>query len=197
MTSPSELWKTLKVRYGTVGLAQTFVELKSIMDIMIPNGVDLSPALDKIMSHYTRLVSIKWEIPEKMLAMMLLAKAPSSMETIVQMFSQLLVDAEPEKVQEEMIPTKVIQMMRTAWDTHEHAGLSQFNSSKLLNSVRLNQEPISPPQFQYQQQQHRDFPQQQRSRWGLGGGKQEGTMRKKRWTEKCTATAAASHGSAT
>ena len=146
--SPSKLWETLKVRYGTVGLTQTFVKFKSIMDTVIPNGVDPSPALDKIMSHYTRPLSIRWEFPKKILVMMLLAKAPSSMETVVQMFSQLLADAGPDKVQEEMTPTKVVFMMRTAWDTHGRAGmLSQSNQQQVNKLSTVKPAGNQPPQF--------------------------------------------------
>ena len=81
--SPSTLWETLKAKYGPVGLTHTFVEFKAIMDTVIPNGVDPSPALDKIMFHYVRLSNMDCEIPKKILLMILLAKAPALMETIV------------------------------------------------------------------------------------------------------------------
>ena len=118
VTNPSTLWETLKAKYGPVGLTHAFVEFKPIMDTVIPNGVDPSPALDKIMSHYVCLNNMDCEIPKKILSMMLLAKAPASMETIVQMFSQILGDAEKKKVDEELIPEKVVHMMRTSWETH-------------------------------------------------------------------------------
>ena len=73
---PSTLWETLKAKYGPVSLTHAFVEFKAIMDTAIPNGVDPSLALDKIMSHYVRLNNMDCEIPKKILSMMLLAKAP-------------------------------------------------------------------------------------------------------------------------
>ena len=118
VTSPSKLWETLKVKYGPVSLTRAFVEFKAIMDTVIPNGVDPSPALDKIMSHHICLTNMECEIPKKILSLMLLAKAPSLMETVVQMFSQLLGDADEDKMTEQLIPEKVAQMMRTSWETH-------------------------------------------------------------------------------
>ena len=50
---PSVLWYDLRERYGAPGISQAFVEFKSAMDTVIPNGSDPSPALDKIMSHFT------------------------------------------------------------------------------------------------------------------------------------------------
>ena len=149
------------------------------MDTVIPNGVDPSPALDKIMSHHTCLTNMECEIPTKILSLMLLAKAPSSMETIVQMFSQLFGDADDNKVTEQLVPEKVVQMMRTSWETHGRAGMSQ-NNQQLANKLStVKPAGNQPPQFQYQQQQHEGFLQQQRSGWGLGGGSKRGRQGKR------------------
>ena len=79
------------------------------------------------MAHHTCFINMEWELPKKFLVMMLLAKAASSMETVIQMYSQLLRDVPVMKVESEMVPKKIIQMMRTAWETHGHAGMSWNN----------------------------------------------------------------------
>ena len=84
------LWVTLKKKYGAPEITRAFVEFKGIMDTVIPKNTNPSPALEKIMAHHTHLINMKWEIPDKVLGMMLLSKAPSSMETTVQMITQLL-----------------------------------------------------------------------------------------------------------
>ena len=127
VTNPSTLWETLKAKYGSVGLTHALIKFKAIMDTTILNGVDPSPALDKIISHYVRLNNMDCEIPKKILLMMLLAKAPLSMEMIVQMFSQILGDAGAAKVESELVPEKIVHMMRTSWETHGRAGMSQNN----------------------------------------------------------------------
>ena len=75
------------------------------------------------------------------------------METIVQMYSQLLVDATPEKVKADLIPEKVISMMRTSWETHGRAGTSWFNQQRATKLSAVKPAGNQPPQFQYQQQQ--------------------------------------------
>ena len=55
---PSTLWDTLRTKYGQPGLTRAFVEFKGVMDTVIPNGQDPSPALDKIMAHFARLKEI-------------------------------------------------------------------------------------------------------------------------------------------
>ena len=106
--------------------------------------------------------------------MMLLAKAPASMETIIQMFSQILGDAEKKKVDDELIPEKVVHMMRTSWETHGRAGMSCNNQQRANKLSAVKPIGNQPPQFQYQQQQRGDFSQQQRGGWGLGGGSKRG-----------------------
>ena len=155
--SPSKLWEILKAKYSPFSLTHTFIEFKAIMDTVIPNGVDQSPALDKIMSHYTCLTNMDCEIPKKILSMMLLAKAPSSMETIVEMFSQMLGDADSDKVNSELIPEKVVHMIKTSWETHGRAGMSQNNQQQANKLSAVKPAGNQPPQFQYQQQQRGDF----------------------------------------
>ena len=145
VNNPSTLWETLKTKYGPVGLTRAFVKFKAIMDTVIPNGVDPSPALDKIMSHHVRLTNMECEIPKKILSLMLLAKAPSSMEPVVQMFSQLLGDADEDKMTEQLIPEKVVQMMRTSWETHGQAGMSRNNQQRANKLSAVTGYPLSLP----------------------------------------------------
>jgi hypothetical protein len=86
-TDPLLLWHSLKDKYGKPGISTAFVEFKGAMDTFIPNNQDPTPSIDKILTHFVRLSSIDFEIPEKIKAMIILAKAPKSMETAVQMIA--------------------------------------------------------------------------------------------------------------
>ena len=119
MATPAYLWESLKKRYGGQGLSQAFVEFKGMMDTAIPGGVDPSPALDKIMSHYTCLNKMDWEIPKKIVAMMIIAKALSSMESIVQLYSTILADSTKEQAEEKLDPERIALTMRSSWETHQ------------------------------------------------------------------------------
>ena len=174
-TSPSELWETLEDRDGAVGMTQAFIKFKAIMDTTIPQGVDLSPALDKIMSHHTCLINMKWAIPDEILGMMLISKAPPSMETIVQLFSQLLTNAPEKKVKEELVPERIVRMMRRAWNTTGRVGTKASNQQWAQKLSAVKPATNQPPSFQqqqrgnYQQQQRQEVP-SNRGGWGLGGG---------------------------
>ena len=111
---PTVLWATLLEKYGSPGLSRAFIEFKGAMDAVIPNGSDPAPALDKILTHFTTLAQMKWSIPEKVKAMILLAKAPSSMESIVQLMAQVNRDDE-----EKPMVADIIKAMTISWETHK------------------------------------------------------------------------------
>ena len=140
------------------------------MDTQIPNNSDPSPAIDKIMAHHTCLTEMKWDLPKKVLCMMLLSKAPPSMETTVQMISQMTKDLGAD---DSLDLDQITLAMRTSWEAHRRAGKSRFNQQQ-ANKFSAVKQAGEPPQFQYQQQQHRESSQQQWGGWGLGGGSKRG-----------------------
>ena len=143
------------------------------MDTVIPTGVDPTPALDKIMSHFTRLNKMNWEIPKKVIGMMMIVKAPSSMESIVQLYSTILTDATLQEQEDKSDPEKIALAMRGSWETHGRAGMSQSNQQRVNKLSAAKPAGNQPHQFQYQQQ-HGESLQQQHSGWGLGGGSKRG-----------------------
>ena len=136
------------------------------MDTVIPGGVDLSPAIDKIMSHYIHLQKMDWDIPKKIIGMMLIAKASSSMESIVQLYSTILSDSTPQEQEEGLDPERITLTMRSSWEAHGCAGESRLNQQQANKLSAVKPAANQPPQFQYQQQQH--------SGWGMGGGSKRG-----------------------
>ena len=168
--NPAELWQTLKKKHGVPGISGAFKEFKGIMDTQIPNNSDPSPAIDKIMAHHTHLTEMKWDLPKKVLCMMLLSKAPPSMETTVQMISQMTKDLGAD---DSLDLDQITMAMRTSWEAHGRAGTSRFNQQQ-ANKLSAVKQAGNPPQFQYQQQQRGESSHQQRSGWGLGGGSKRG-----------------------
>ena len=113
--NPAALWQTLKKKHGVPGISSAFKEFKGIMDTQIPNDSDPSPAIDKIMAHHTRLTEMKWDLPKKVPSMMLLSKAPPSMETTVQMISQMTKDLGAD---DSLNQDQIVLAMRTSWEAH-------------------------------------------------------------------------------
>ena len=166
-SDPSALWETLKDKYGVPGMSKAFVEFKGLMETVIPNGSDPSPSLDKIMAHHIRLKEMDYQISDKVLAMMILAKAPSTMESIVQLMSQ----AAKQSGEELKVP-EVIKAMSLSWETHGRQGAGRQNQQR-ANKLSAVRPAGQPPQFNAQQQQPNE---QQRGdgqgwRGGRGGGR--------------------------
>src|SRR5258708_3222483 len=153
---PSKLWTPLKEKYGAPGIPKAFIEFKGAMDMAIPNGSDPSLALDKIISHFVRLKTINWEIPAKVQAMMIMSKAPPSMESVVQLFSQMLADVPDKEKEASMNPEKICAAFRTSWETHGRQGAKGKQNQQQAQKLSAVKQNTGPPTFQQQHQ-----PQQQ------------------------------------
>jgi len=165
-TNPSDLWETLKEKYGVPGMSKAFVEFKGLMETVIPNGSDPSPSLDKIMAHHIRLKEMEYEISDKVLAMMILAKAPPSMESVVQLMTQ----AAKQSGENLKVP-KVIKAMGLSWETHGRQGAGCQNQQR-ANKLSAVRPAGQPPQFQNQQQPNKQqCGDRQGWRGGRGGGR--------------------------
>jgi hypothetical protein len=101
--------------YGKPGMSRTFDKFKGAMDTVIPNGVDLSPALVKVQAHFSQLECLKWKIPSHIKGLMILAKAPSSLETTVQFMCHSLESGNMDN--EVITPEKVALSLRNTWET--------------------------------------------------------------------------------
>jgi len=152
----ANLWQSLLNKYGQPGISRAYIEFKGAMDTNIPNNSDPSPSLDKMMAHFTRLRDLRFELAPKVQAMMILAKAPISMETIVQVFFQ-------EGDHDKLTPDGIITAMMTAWEAHNRSG-NRTNNQQRANKLSAVKRDGGPPQFQQQQQQRGDRTWQQRGR---------------------------------
>src|SRR5258708_36504858 len=144
-TDPSDLWESLKNKYGKPGVTKAFVEFKSAMDMVIPNGSDPGPSLDKMMAHFIRLKEMKWDVPKNIQGMMILSKAPASMETVVQVFAQMI-NEKSDAEKKELEPEKIITAIRTSWETHGRSGAGRGKQNQQqaqkLSAVKQNTGPL-------------------------------------------------------
>ena len=82
------------------------------MDTVIPNNQDPSPAIDKMLAHFTRLREYNFIIPDKMQVLMLISKAPWGMESIIQIFSA----AGKERFEDKDALHDIIKAMNLSWE---------------------------------------------------------------------------------
>ena len=114
--NPAYLWEQLKEKYGSPGISRAFIEFKGAMDTVIPNGSDPSPALDKMAVHFVRLKESNLEVPVKIQCMMLLAKAPLSMESAVQTITTVVMK-DPDAIKT-LNTEKITTLMQNSWEMH-------------------------------------------------------------------------------
>src|SRR6266567_6803139 len=128
--SPSKLWLALKTKYGAPGVPTAFLEFKGLMDTVIPNGSDPSPAIDKILAHHTRLAKMDWVLAGEFVAMILLAKAPAYMESTVQV-ALMSMKAEKNKDGTTKKPdlNGIVTLMIQAWETSRRQGAGRQNQN--------------------------------------------------------------------
>ena len=105
------LWGSLADRYAQSGFTQLFLEFKGAMNTNIPSNADPRPAINKILAHFTRLREHKLNIPEQLKVLMLLSKAPPSMEVMVQVASR-------EAATKNIKLSEVCNSMITSWQNY-------------------------------------------------------------------------------
>ena len=145
-----QLWKDLKTQYGQPGVSKVYLEYKGATDVRIPDNQDPSPAIDKFLAHMTRLRNADFEIPMKVQCMMLLAKCPNYMDTVVVTVAAL----EPKELDKPDSIANIIKGMFLAWESKgrrgQGSGQNRQQANKLSAVQRGNEQA---PQFQQQQQQ--------------------------------------------
>ena len=157
--SAHKLWLRLQERYAKPGFTQLFLEFKGVMNTHVPQNADPRPAIDKILAHFTCLRENKLEIPERIQAMILLSKAPSNMEVMVQALAA-------EASEKEKIDIQVVcQGMISSWQNFGRSG-NQTNQQRANKLSAVKRQDDQNPQFQQQQQD-----QQQRGEGDWRGGR--------------------------
>ena len=78
----SSIWEALEKEYGKPGIAAIYQEFTGVMTTVIPDNSDPSFALEKIVSHFTRMATSKCVLPEHLKAMILISKMPPSMTAL-------------------------------------------------------------------------------------------------------------------
>ncbi|KIJ67412.1 hypothetical protein HYDPIDRAFT_25866 [Hydnomerulius pinastri MD-312] len=144
-TSASDLFSALKAEYGKPGIAATYAEFKSLLDITIPSNSHPGPAMDKVQAHFARLKDAKFEISGKVQAMILMAKLPPTMEVIAQMMNQSSCD---DKELEKISIGEIYRSAVLSWEQKDSRPRRNAEANK-LSAVKRKQPD---PKFQNQQQ---------------------------------------------
>ena len=83
-----EVWDHLKDNYGSPSIGSAYAELNRLLTMTIPTGSHPTPAITKLLSHFTYLKDTGFDFPAPVQAMIILCKLPLTMEVIAQILSQ-------------------------------------------------------------------------------------------------------------
>jgi len=171
-------WEYLEATYGKPGIAATYKELKTTMDVIIPGNTDPTLAIDTILIGFTRMAASKCAVPPHLQAMILVSKLPHQMSALVQSICQT---DNIEDLKTDDIKRKAI----LAWEQHGPTQQNNrpFQQPQAAKKISAVQHSGPPPSFQQQQQQpqqeeqHQGNQNPQRGGWRGGRGGRGGTFR--------------------
>src|SRR5258708_1234980 len=113
-------------------------------------------------------------MPDKIQGVRSMGKASTSMESMGQLFSQMLTDVPDKEKEANMNPEKICTAMRTSWETHGRQGAKGKRNQQQAQKLSAVKQNTGPPNFQQQQQ-----PQQQQRRDQDGRGRGRGRRGKR------------------
>jgi len=70
----SSIWEALEKEYGKPGITAIYQEFTGSLTTVIPDNSDPSFALEKIISHFTRMSTAKCVLPEHLKGMIIISK---------------------------------------------------------------------------------------------------------------------------
>jgi len=142
----SSIWETLEKEYGKPGIAAIYQEFTGTMTTVIPDNSDPSFALEKIISHFTRMSTAKCVLPEHLKAMILISKMPPSMTALIQLVCQT------DNVTQ-LNCNKIKKMINHSWEQKLSNRSTRPQQPQATRKIRAVQHSGPPPSFQQQQQQ--------------------------------------------
>jgi len=171
-------WEYLEATYSKPGIAATYKELKTTMDVIIPGNADPTLVIDTILIGFTRMAASKCAVPPHLQAMILISKLPHQMSALVQSICQT---DNIEDLKTDDIKRKAI----LAWEQCgpiQNQNNRPFQQPQAAKKISAVQRSGPPPSFQQQQQQPQQEEQEQRNQnqrggWRGGRGGRGGTFR--------------------
>jgi len=170
----SSIWEALEKEYGKPGIAAIYQEFMGALTTNIPNNSDPSFALEKIISHFTRMSTAKCVLPKHLKAMILISKMPPSMTALIQLVCQT------DDVTQ-LNCDKIKKMIIHSWEQKLSNCSVHPQQPQAARKISTVQRSGPPPSFQQQQQQQEEGGQSnqnpQRGGWRGGHGGHGGTFR--------------------
>ena len=115
-----EIWDNLLKTYGVPGPSMAYVELRKVISIVAPNNANPTPAVNVMITRFSRLEEMNFEIPKKIQCLILLARLPSAMDYIVQRSNRM-----GSEEWDKMEPATLRSLVLLHWEQHSGKKLPQ------------------------------------------------------------------------
>ena len=138
-----DLWATLKAEFGKPGIAATYHEFKTALNLLLPENSDPSLALNKLFGHFGRMAEADCEIPQHLQCLIVLTKLPSSMDSLAQMICQT------DNIME-LEPAKILRQVQLAWEQKANRTKGANGRGGTANKITAMKRPQGKPTFQQQ-----------------------------------------------
>ena len=126
-----EIWDKLADTYGKPGPSMAYVELKKAINVLIPENADPTPAVNTMMTHFTWLKEMKFEVPANIQCLILLARLPSSMDYIVQKSNAIKAEDWDKLIMEELRAWTLLH-----WEQHSGKKPQQQQKAQKITAVK-------------------------------------------------------------
>ena len=181
-TTAKEIWTHLESTYGKPGVPAVYQDFHAALSLSIPADSNPVPNLDKLEAHFQRLETNKFAVADHIKGMMLMAKLPSNMDPMIQLYIAGLKPSGTKTAIETITLAGVRQQIILHWEQRQgRQGHPRANANKLSAVKRKGPDPSfrqqqQRPQGQQHQQQQR--PQGQQQQHGRPRGQRGGRGRK-------------------
>jgi len=155
LTTVKEVWDYLKKSFGAPSIGSAYAELSKLLLTTIPTGSHPTPAITKMLSHFTYLKHAGFNFPAPVQTMIILCKLPPTMEVVAQILSQ----TSPDKIKN----LKPEGIVKAATLSFEQKGTT-CGSGKGPQANKLSAVKRKPTDSKFAQQQ------QQQQQSGSNGG---------------------------
>ncbi|KIK75740.1 hypothetical protein PAXRUDRAFT_171885 [Paxillus rubicundulus Ve08.2h10] len=131
-----EVWDGLESQFAKPSLTSIYMELKAMMDTSIPEANHPAPAFAKMTAHFVCLKEFKYEIPNRIQAMIVLAKLLQYMNVVTQLLN----------INSDNITIKSIEqpMATMAWQQYSSRRKPNEQSTNKISTIKRKE---SNPQF--------------------------------------------------
>jgi len=144
LTTVKEVWDYLKKSFGAPSIGSAYAELSKLLSTTIPANSHPTPAITKMLSHFTYLKDASFNFPAPVQTMIILCKLPPTMEVVAQILSQMSPD--------EIKNLKPEGIVKVAMLSFEQKGATR-SSSKGPQANKLSAVKRKPADHKFAQQQ--------------------------------------------